>query len=116
MIVAPFWWSTTAMFAAINIPVQRTPAITKAVILVAVPFPGALPTETESQITREIEDALQRLNDVDFIASTSMRGSSITQVIFLDGVDADRRAAKSRIWWTRCAASCRISFARSSRS
>ena len=78
-----------AILAAMNIPVQRTPAITTAVIMIAVPYPGALPTETEVQITREIEEALTRLNNVDFIASTSMRGSSITQIMFLDGVDAD---------------------------
>ena len=82
--------SAMALLAAWGIPVQRTPAISTALVMVAVPYPGALPTETEAQITREIEDALQRLNDVDFIASTSMRGSSVTQVVFLDGVDPDK--------------------------
>ena len=64
VIVAALLITAMAVMAAINIPVQRTPAISTAVILVAVPFPGALPTETESQITREIETALQSLNDV----------------------------------------------------
>lgn len=73
-----------------NIAVQRTPAISKAVVLVAVPYPGAQPVEVEEQITSKIEDALQKLKNVDFIASTSMRGSSITQIIFLDGVDPDQ--------------------------
>jgi multidrug efflux pump subunit AcrB len=76
--------------ALFTIPVQRTPAIDLAVVLVAVPYPGAEPSEVEEQITRKIEDALQRLNKVDFIASNSMRGSSVTQVIFLDGVDPKR--------------------------
>ena len=78
-----------AVVAALDIPVQRTPAITKAVILVAVPHPGAQPTEVEEQITRKIEDKLYRLSDVDYIASTSMRSSSITQVVFLDGIDPE---------------------------
>ncbi|MDG2385389.1 MAG: efflux RND transporter permease subunit [Pirellulaceae bacterium] len=78
-----------ALLAAIRIPVQLAPAISTAVIMIAVPYPGALPTEAEVQITREIEDALAGLNNVDFISSTSMRGSSVTQVMFLDGVDAD---------------------------
>ena len=78
-----------ALLAAIKIPVQLAPAISTAVIMIAVPYPGALPTEAEVQITREIEDALAGLNNVDFISSTSMRGSSVTQVMFLDGVDAD---------------------------
>lgn len=79
-----------AILAAMKIPVQRTPPIHTAIVLVAVPYPGAEPTEVEEQVTRKIEDALQRLNNVDFIASTSMRGSSVTQVIFLDGVDGKR--------------------------
>ncbi|MEW4455884.1 efflux RND transporter permease subunit [Bremerella sp. JC817] len=77
------------VMVALNIPVQRTPAISKAVVLVAVPYPGAQPIEVEEQITSKVEDALQKLKNVDFIASTSMRGSSVTQIIFLDGVDPD---------------------------
>ena len=68
---------------------QRTPAITKAVVLVAIPYPDAQPSEAENEIARKVEDALTELQSVDFIASTSMRGASITQVIFLDGVDPD---------------------------
>ncbi|MDP6447792.1 MAG: efflux RND transporter permease subunit, partial [Pirellulaceae bacterium] len=64
-----------AAFALVSIPVQRTPAINKAIILVAVPHPGAQPTEVEEQITRKIEEKLQKLNNVDFVASSSMRGS-----------------------------------------
>jgi len=79
-----------SVLAALYIPVQRTPAINTAVILVMVTYPGAQPTEVEEEITRKIEEALQKLNDVDFIASTSMRGSSVTQIIFLDGVSAER--------------------------
>jgi len=79
-----------AVIAAGRIAVQRSPAINTAVVLVAVPFPGAEPGEAEELITRKIEEALQGLDKVDFIASTSMRGSSVTQVIFLDGVDAHK--------------------------
>lgn len=79
-----------AVISAFSIPVQRSPAINTAVILVTVPYPGSEPTDVENQITRKIEDALQRLNKVDFIASTSMRGASVTQIIFLDGVESKR--------------------------
>ena len=78
-----------AILAGMQIPVQRTPAITKAVVLVAVPYPGAQPEEVEEEITRKIEQRLQSLGDVDFISSTSMRGSSVTQIMFLDGIDPD---------------------------
>lgn len=79
-----------AIIAGFRIPVQRTPAINTAIVTISVPFPGAQPTEVEDQITRKIEDVLQRLDNVDYLASTSMRGSSVTQVVFRDGVDADQ--------------------------
>ncbi|MCA9231842.1 MAG: efflux RND transporter permease subunit [Planctomycetales bacterium] len=78
-----------ALYSATFIPVQRTPAITKAVVLVAIPYPDAQPSESENEIARKVEETLTELQSVDFIASTSMRGASITQVIFLDGVDPD---------------------------
>ncbi len=78
-----------ALYAAMFIPVQRTPAITKAVVLVAVPYPDAQPSEAENEIARKVEETLTELQSVDFIASTSMRGASVTQIIFLDGVDPD---------------------------
>ncbi|NOZ41267.1 MAG: efflux RND transporter permease subunit [Planctomycetes bacterium] len=88
-----------ALYAAMFIPVQRTPAITKAVVLVAIPYPDAQPSEAENEIARKVEDALTELQSVDFIASTSVRGASITQIIFLDGVDPDdaRREVKDLI-------------------
>ena len=79
-----------SVLAALNIPVQRTPAINTAVILVTIPYPGAQPTEVEEEITRKIEERLQGLDNVDQLSSTSMRGSSVTCVIFLDGVPAKR--------------------------
>ena len=88
-----------ALYAASFTPVQRTPAITKAVVLVAIPYPDSLPSEAENDITRKVEEALTELQSVDFIASTSLRGASITQIIFLDGVDPDnaRREVKDLI-------------------
>jgi multidrug efflux pump subunit AcrB len=78
-----------ALYAMLMTPVQLAPAITKAVVLVAIPYPDAQPNETENEIARKIEDVLTDLKRVDYIASTNMRGSSITQVVFLDGVDPD---------------------------
>ncbi len=78
-----------ALYSAAFIPVQRTPAISKAVVLVAIPYPDAQPSEAENEIARKVEDVLTELQSVDFIASTSVRGASITQIIFLDGVDPD---------------------------
>ncbi len=88
-----------ALFAGIFTPVQRSPAITKAVVLVAIPYPDAQPSESENEIARKVEDALSNLQSVDYIVSTSLRGSSVTQVVFLDGVDSDnaRREVKDLV-------------------
>ncbi len=79
-----------AAMAAWFIPVQRTPAINTAVVIVSVPYPGSEPTRAEIEITRKIEEALERLDKVDEIQSTSMRGSSVVSVVFDDGVEAKR--------------------------
>ncbi len=88
-----------AGFACFLTPVQRSPAITKAVILVAIPYPDSQPREAENEIARKVEEVLSDLQRVDFIASTNMRGSSVTQIIFLDGVDPDdaRREVKDLV-------------------
>ena len=88
-----------AIFACLLTPVQRSPAITKALVLVAIPYPDSQPSEAENEIARKVEEALNELQSVDFIASTNMRGSSITQVVFLDGVEPDdaRREVKDLV-------------------
>ncbi len=88
-----------ATYIAIYTPVQRTPAITKAIVLVAIPYPDAQPSEAENEIARKVEDVLNELQNVDFIASTSMRGSSVIQVVFLDGISPDeaRREVKDLV-------------------
>lgn len=88
-----------ALFACLLTPVQRSPAISKAVILVAIPYPDSQPSEAENEIARKVEDALNELQSVDFIASTNMRGSSVTQVVFLDDVEPDdaRREVKDLV-------------------
>lgn len=88
-----------AVYAAMFTPVQLGPTITKAVVLVAIPYPDAKPTETENEIVRKIEDALTDLEAVDFLASTSLRGSAVTQIVFLDGVTPDeaRREVKDLV-------------------
>lgn len=93
VIVATLLLLVLAGFAASKIAVQRTPAINKAVVMVAVPYPGAQPTEVEDEIIRKIEEALQTLDHVDFISSTSLRGSGVTQIVFEDGVDSKQARA-----------------------
>ncbi len=51
------------------------------------PIRGASPEEVEALITQEIEDALEGLEDVEFIQSTSYRGRSSVVIKFDDDTD-----------------------------
>ncbi|MEM1304331.1 MAG: efflux RND transporter permease subunit, partial [Planctomycetota bacterium] len=66
-----------ALFAAVFTPVQLSPAIKKAVVLVAIPYPDARPSEAESEIARKVEEALTDLDSVDFLNSSSLRGTTL---------------------------------------
>ena len=79
-----------AVLAVFNTAVERTPSVTLPVVMVAVPYPGAQPDEVERDISRKIEDQLAQLDEVDYITSTSMRGSGVTQIVFQDHVAIDQ--------------------------
>ena len=49
---------------------EEVAVVLVAVVLVAVPYPDSQPAEAENEIARKIEDALNELQSVDFIAST----------------------------------------------
>ena len=53
VIVSVIMVIVASVIAAMCIPVQRTPAITKAVVIVIIPYPGAQPTEAEEDVTRK---------------------------------------------------------------
>ncbi len=74
-------------FSLLNVPVERYPNVSMGKVYVNTFFPGAAPEEVEALVTREIEDALDDLPDVEFIRSTSYRQRSSVVVKFIDDVD-----------------------------
>jgi HAE1 family hydrophobic/amphiphilic exporter-1 len=56
-------------------------------VLVAAIYPGASPEDVERLVTREIEDALEDLENVEYIQSTSYAERSSVLVKFIDDVD-----------------------------
>jgi len=58
-------------------------------IVISVVYPGADPEEIEEGISRKIEDAIDGLEGIDEITSTSSEGQSQTTITVIDGYDPD---------------------------
>jgi hydrophobe/amphiphile efflux-1 (HAE1) family protein len=65
-----------------SLPITRFPNIDVPIVSIAVTQSGAAPAELETQVTKEIEDAVAGITGVDHIESTITDGSSSTAVIF----------------------------------
>lgn len=72
------------------LPVTRFPNIDIPIVSISVTQSGAAPAELESQVTREIEDAVANITGVKHIISTVTDGSSSTVMEFRLEVDQDR--------------------------
>ncbi len=70
--------------------IDNNPNIDIPAVEVRVTQPGAGPTELETQVTKEIEDAIAGLGNIDNIISTVSDGVSTTTVNFILGTDSDR--------------------------
>jgi HAE1 family hydrophobic/amphiphilic exporter-1 len=78
-------------FSIMELPVERYPQINFGKVIITTFYPGAAPRDVEALVTREVEDALEGLEDVEFIRSTSFREYSQILVKFRDDVDYDAR-------------------------
>ncbi len=74
----------------ISLPVTRFPNIDVPIISITVTQSGAAPAELESQVTKEVEDAVANIPGVKHIVSTVSDGSSSTVMEFRLEVDQDR--------------------------
>ncbi len=70
------------IFTFQTLPITRFPNIDVPVISVTVTQAGAAPSELETQVTREVEDAVANLAGVKHVQSTITDGQSITAIEF----------------------------------
>ena len=77
-------------FALFDLPVERYPNVHMGKVVITTLFPGASPEEVEALVTHEIEEALDDLESVEFIQSTSYRERSSITVKFIDDTDYDK--------------------------
>ncbi|HMN36905.1 MAG TPA: efflux RND transporter permease subunit [Hyphomicrobium sp.] len=73
-----------------SLPVTKFPNIDIPVVSVTVTQGGATPAELETQVTREVEDAVANVTGVKHIISTVTDGSSVTAIEFHLDVNTDR--------------------------
>ncbi|MEO1207212.1 MAG: efflux RND transporter permease subunit [Pseudomonadota bacterium] len=73
-----------------SLPVTRFPNIDIPVIQVLVTQSGAAPSELETQVAKEIENAVAGINGVKHITSTLTEGAATTLVEFRLEIDQDR--------------------------
>ena len=74
-----------------SIPRSEDPHFPIPIMVVRAVLPGAEPTEMEQLVADPLEDALDGLDDVDEIRSTSQDGAAVVQVSFDWSVDPDRK-------------------------
>jgi len=71
------------LFAFKNLPLSDFADIEFPVVTISVGYPGATPSQMESEVTRKIENAVANISKVDHVRSNISEGSSFTQVEFL---------------------------------
>jgi HAE1 family hydrophobic/amphiphilic exporter-1 len=72
------------IFALVRLEVDEFPDLTNPIVFVAVPYPGASPTQVERELIEPMEEAFAALSGVDQITSTSRDGFGqiIIQFVF----------------------------------
>ncbi len=88
--------SVAGTMAYVTLPRESFPDIEIPNILVYTVWPGASPTDIETQITDELERELQGLEGIKQITSTSTESVSVVNVEFVSGVDLDFALQKVR--------------------
>src|SRR5215831_13235254 len=70
------------LFAFKSLPISDFADIDLPVVTISVNYPGATPSQLESEVTRKIENAVANISKIDHIRSVVSEGSSFTQIEF----------------------------------
>ena len=74
--------SIAGVYGFARIGVQDMPDIDFPAVTVTVSYPGAPPSQMESEVTRKIEDSISTISGIEHITSTINEGTSTTRVEF----------------------------------
>ena len=84
------------LFALIQLEVDEFPDLTNPIVFVAVPYPGASPSQVEREVVEPMEEAFSALSGVDQITSTSLDGFARIIVQFVFEKDPDQASQDVR--------------------
>ena len=76
-------------YSAASLKQQLLPDLSFPAVTVIAPYLGAGPEVLDAQVAQPIEDAVQGLDGVDSITSTSTQGSATVMLAFEFGTDID---------------------------
>lgn len=93
---AIFGVAIAGLSAYVSLPRESFPDISIPNILVFTVWPGATPTDVETQLTDELERELQGLEGIKQITSSSTEGVSTVNVEFVSGTNIDFALQKVR--------------------
>ncbi|WP_027720619.1 efflux RND transporter permease subunit [Maridesulfovibrio zosterae] len=75
------------IFSMTDLPIERYPNVHMGKVIINAFLPGASPSDVEALVTKKIEDALDDLENVEYIRSRSFRERSSILVKFIDDTD-----------------------------
>lgn len=84
------------LFSFIKLNVDLYPNVDIPYVIVTTVLPGAGPEQIETDVTKKIEDAINTVNGVDFVQSTSQENVSVVVVAFKLEVDGKAAAQDVR--------------------
>jgi HAE1 family hydrophobic/amphiphilic exporter-1 len=84
------------IFALVNLEVDEFPDLTNPIVFLAVPYPGASPSQVEREVVEPMEEAFGALSGVDKINSTSLDGFARITIQFVFSKDPDQASQDVR--------------------
>ncbi len=78
------------IYASMTMKMEQMPSIKIPFLMVTTPYIGATPEQVEEKITIPVELAVQNLNGVELVTSTSYQGASSVEIQYEYDVDLDK--------------------------
>lgn len=75
------------VFSLVSLPAERYPDINMAIVTVKAEYPGASVTDVETLVTRKIEEAIEDIEDIEWISSSSQPGRTYIRIKLVDDSD-----------------------------
>ncbi|WDR05519.1 efflux RND transporter permease subunit [Devosia rhodophyticola] len=84
------------IYSYLRLPIEQLPDIDLPVVAVVVSYPGASPEAVENDIVQPVEDAVNTINGIDSVQSTSAAGQALIIILFDMEVNSSDAAQEVR--------------------